>query len=127
MRTEFLRLAWVSFSGMGSKLPYEPEVLYKSALAAAERAYAPYSGFRIGAALMAESGETVTAGHVENASFSVTICAERAAVARAVAEGHSRFAAIAISGPSDSVSPCGACRQVLNEFASDDMAVTFMW
>lgn len=95
----------------------EERRLHGLAETARERAYAPYSQFTVGAALVTESGDVVTGGNVENGSFGMTICAERSAVVRALAEGHSRFTAVVVAGPSASVPPCGACRQVLAEFS----------
>lgn len=89
--------------------------LLKIAADAAERAYAPYSKFHVGAALLAKNGEVFTGCNVENASYGLSNCAERTAVFKAVSEGVRTFTAIAIAVPGGG-SPCGACRQVLNEF-----------
>lgn len=92
----------------------QDELLHLAALAR-QSAYVPYSHFAVGAALRAEDGRIFTGCNVENASFGLTICAERNAVAHAVAEGARRFDAIAVV-TENGVTPCGACRQVLAEF-----------
>lgn len=92
-----------------------PDELLKRAAEAGKHAHAPYSNFRVGAALLAENGQTFTGCNVENASYGLTVCAERTAVFKAVSEGVKTFAAIAIAVPGGG-SPCGACRQVLHEF-----------
>jgi cytidine deaminase len=85
---------------------------------ARQRAYAPYSHYQVGAALLAEDGAIFTGCNVENTSYGATICAERTAVVKAVSEGSQRFTAIAIVTP-NGVSPCGTCRQVLYEFGPE--------
>lgn len=91
------------------------EQLIRAAADARRRAYAPYSNYRVGAALLAESGEIYTGGNIENAAYPVTICAERVAVFKAVDAGERRFTAIAVV-TSNGGFPCGSCRQVLAEF-----------
>jgi cytidine deaminase len=102
--------------------------LYKLAEQAARRSYSPYSKFRVGAALQLTNGEVVTGTNVENASYGLTICAERAALVRAVAQFGPgiRIAAAAVTNLNGKPSsPCGACRQVLAEFALPDAPVMF--
>ena len=97
----------------------EKKALIRMALEAREQAYAPYSDFMVGAALRAEDGRIFTGCNVENAAFGSTICAERTALLKAVSEGRrTGWTAIAIAGRgSDFCWPCGACRQMLYEFA----------
>lgn len=92
--------------------------LIASATAARERAYAPYSRFRVGAALLGQSGRVYTGCNVENAAYGPSMCAERTAVFKAVSEGEREFEAIAVV-TENGVSPCGTCRQVMMEFAPD--------
>jgi cytidine deaminase len=92
--------------------------LIEEAKKAARNAYAPYSGYRVGAALKTADGNIYTGCNIENASYSLTVCAERNAVAQAVINGERDFQAIAVFVDSDLLfSPCGACRQVLSEFS----------
>ena len=93
---------------------------------AKRNAYCRYSNFQVGAALLAKDGKIITGCNVENASYGLTMCAERTALFKAVSEGYKPgdFVAIAIAASADDFSPCGACRQVINEFG-DDMVVIF--
>jgi len=93
-----------------------PEELVARAISARAHAYAPYSGYAVGAALLTASGRVYLGANVENAVYSLTICAERTAVFKAVSEGERTFEAMAVA-TSNGGSPCGACRQVLREFA----------
>lgn len=102
----------------------EKEQLLEHAIAARENAYVPYSKFPVGAALLTADGKVYLGCNIENAGYSMTNCAERTAMFKAVSEGDRKFVALAVSadtaGP---VSPCGACRQVLAEFCAPDMPV----
>ena len=92
---------------------------------AAARAYAPYSEFRVGAAIQTADGGIYTGVNIENASFGLTLCAERAALAAAVTDGQREFASIAVAAlDRRPVWPCGACLQVLSEFGSDILIIT---
>ncbi|MGI6622186.1 MAG: cytidine deaminase [Acetivibrionales bacterium] len=100
----------------------EPESLVKLAVEAKEKAYVPYSGFHVGAALYADNGKVYTGCNVENASYGAAICAERTAVVKAISDGAKKILAIAVSSDSNNPTmPCGICRQVISEFCSPDM------
>ncbi|MBA2434974.1 MAG: cytidine deaminase [Verrucomicrobiota bacterium] len=100
---------------MGSQIDWS--ALVAQAWAVRQQAYAPYSKFAVGAALLTDSGDVFTGCNVENASFGLTICAERVAVTAAVAAGSRKFAGIAlVADTAEPVLPCGACRQFLAEF-----------
>lgn len=100
--------------------------LLDSARAARANAYAPYSNFSVGAALLAADGRVFTGVNVENASYGLTTCAERTAVTKAISEGARGFVAIAVTGPEDDVAcpPCGSCRQILHEAGPDLIVIT---
>jgi len=98
--------------------------IYKTLLKEAEKvrlkAYVPYSKFKVGAAVLSREGKIFSGCNIENASFGLTICAERVALFKAVSEGYNRFMAMAIICDSaDPCFPCGACRQIINEFGND--------
>ena len=103
--------------------------LLNKAVEAREGAYAPYSNFHVGAALLCADGEIYTGANVENASYGGAICAERVAITAAVTHGHREFTAIAIVGapkgqaPTEACLPCGFCRQVMSEFCSGDFEI----
>ncbi len=104
------------------------QALCRTALTMRGRSYAPYSGFRVGAALLTKDGRVFTGCNIEIGSFSSTCCAERTAFFKAVSEGASDFAAIAIAGgadeePDDYCPPCGVCREVMSEFCNEDFLV----
>jgi len=96
----------------------DTQALLKEALQAKKAAHAPYSRFKVGAALLCNDGSVFTGCNVENASYGLTVCAERVAVFKAVSEGRKKFAALAVVADTpEPVQPCGACLQVLAEFS----------
>lgn len=96
------------------------EQLMAKAIVATSNAYAPYSGFRVGAALAAASGKVYTGANIENAAYGITVCAERVALFKAVSEGERHFTAIAVAAEDEEdAAPCGSCRQALAEFAAE--------
>lgn len=102
--------------------------LFDLAVKAAEYSYSPYSNFRVGAALLTEDDKIYTGCNIENSSFSLTNCAERTALFKAVSEGSTKFTAIAVAGSrtedfSAPCVPCGACLQVLSEFCGNDFTI----
>ncbi|MBO4990980.1 MAG: cytidine deaminase [Firmicutes bacterium] len=105
----------------------DPELirrLYRDALKATENAFAPFSHFHVGAALLTRDGRIFTGVNVENSSYGATICAERTALVKAISEGARTFAAIAVVSQDGEAWPCGICRQVLYEFSPDMLVIT---
>ncbi len=103
----------------------EKEQLLSEAKEARENAYAPYSKFKVGAAVLTEDGKIFTGCNVENVSFGLTICAERCAIFKAISEGYTKFKAIAVTLDDEKQPgrPCGACRQVIREFGKDIIVI----
>ena len=106
----------------------KPEILIEYAVDAMARAYAPYSGYQVGAALLCADGAVYQGCNIENASYSPTLCAERTAFAKAVSEGQREFVAIAVCGGKKGkiekiCTPCGVCRQVMAEFCGPDFKI----
>ena len=105
-----------------------PERLIQLAIEAMQGSYSPYSGYKVGAALLCADGTVYTGHNIENASYTPTVCAERTAFFKAITDGKREFVAIAICGGKDGViegffPPCGVCRQVMREFCKDDFLV----
>lgn len=98
--------------------------LYDKAAEASANAYAPFSGFRVGAALLTCGGRIYTGVNVENSSYGATICAERTAFVKAISEGEREFAAIAVAAENTEAFPCGICRQFMYEFGSEIYIIT---
>lgn len=102
-------------------------LLMDKARETAEKAYAPYSKFRVGAAIQLQDGEIITGVNIENRSFGLTNCAERSAIFTAIGEGKKNITAIAVAGPDakEPLTPCGACRQVISEFCSPETPIYY--
>jgi cytidine deaminase len=104
----------------GASAPSDPRALVAAAVDARERALARYSGFKVGAALETASGVIITGCNVENATYGLTICAERVAMFKALSEGHRKFRRVVVVADTEAPTPpCGACRQILWEFGGD--------
>ena len=101
------------------------EELLSRAKEARKNAYSPYSGFSVGAALLSAEGKVYLGCNIENSSFTPTCCAERVAFFRAVSEGVRDFTAIAVVGDKSPCMPCGACRQVMSEFCSENFEIIY--
>ncbi len=97
--------------------------LYDMSVKVSEKSYSPYSGFKVGSALMTSDGKIFTGCNIENMSYSLTVCAERTAIFKAVSEGMTNFEAIAVHGTENPCIPCGACLQVMSEFCRPDFKI----
>ena len=100
------------------------EMLFKVANEAKENAYAPYSNFKVGAALLSKTGKIYSGCNIENASYSLTCCAERVAIFNAISQGETEFDTFIITSNTKApIAPCGACRQVMNEFFDENVTI----
>ncbi len=111
---------------------YTDEELLEIAKKSMERAYAPYSHYQVGAALLCRDGTVYTGCNIENSSYTPTVCAERTAIFKAVSEGQRDFSAIAVVGGENGIingysAPCGVCRQVMMEFCDPDTFRILLW
>lgn len=125
MEEKALGIAGITREGSAPTSPTDEQLL-ALAREAMQRSYSPYSRFRVGACVLSADGRLFTGCNIENASYGLTNCAERTAIFKAVSEGATDFTAIAIAAENAAPWPCGACRQVLNEF-SNDMRVLVTW
>ena len=103
---------------------FQPSQLYDIAQTVSRNAYAPYSGFKVGAALLTKDGRVYSGVNIENSSYGATICAERTAFVKAISEGEKQFTAIAVYAEGEEAIPCGICRQFMYEFAPEIMVIT---
>jgi cytidine deaminase len=112
------------YQAMKTMNPHDVQAkdLVAAAIAARDRAYAPYSGYAVGAAVLTDDGRTFAGCNVENAVYPLTLCAERVAIAKAISEGARRVVAVAVA-TANAGTPCGSCRQVMQEFGVRDMPV----
>jgi cytidine deaminase len=101
---------------------YNPELLVKYALQAMENAYAPYSKYRVGAAVLADNDTIYTGCNIENAVYPLTSCAERVAITKAISDGVKRIHAVAVATKNGGT-PCGSCRQIMREFGDDNLPI----
>lgn len=107
-----------SYSSQNFIDPQQLQDMVGKAMEARDQAYCPYSEYKVGAAILTESGQIFSGCNVENASYSVTICAERTAITKAVSEGNRKIKAVVVIADG-SAAPCGACRQAISEFSLD--------
>ena len=107
-----------------AELPQDVQDLMKQAIEAREKSYSPYSKFKVGAAILTEDGTIYEGCNIENASYGLSMCAERTAIFKAVSEGSDSIETVVVVGDTEGpISPCGACRQVIAEFAGKDFTL----